>query len=217
MSWYGSDPRLCKASFCKVLVFPCTSDSEKSENYDSDPDLSRKAEKPSAMPLVKLQVSVWDALYSRLCGEIMRLDDLAARVLLCPAHRKDKHIFTHGLVMIVITRDERKHACKHECKNVEMCFHWCMRWYFYVCQSLLIYLIYGCVCVRLDPPKRKFQHTRPAATRADYCKCLTLTWMNLQNGGGIRQMLLGRIDPWPDELRGEETNAGSVDTVWQVE
>ena len=29
-------------------------------------------------------------------------------------------------------------------------------------------------------------------------------------------MLLGRIDPWPDELRGEETNPGSVDTMWQV-
>lgn len=30
---------------------------------------------------------------------------------------------------------------------------------------------------------------------------------NLQAGAAVRTMLLGRLDPWPDELRGEETNA----------
>ena len=29
----------------------------------------------------------------------------------------------------------------------------------------------------------------------------------LQAGSPVRQMLLGRLDPWPDELRGEEMNA----------
>eukprot|EP00286_Rhodomonas_abbreviata_P006796 CAMPEP_0181326880 /NCGR_PEP_ID=MMETSP1101-20121128/21764_1 /TAXON_ID=46948 /ORGANISM="Rhodomonas abbreviata, Strain Caron Lab Isolate" /LENGTH=55 /DNA_ID=CAMNT_0023435423 /DNA_START=23 /DNA_END=190 /DNA_ORIENTATION=+ len=42
-----------------------------------------------------------------------------------------------------------------------------------------------------------------------------LTKIALETGDQITTMLLGRLDPWPDELRGEETNAASTDTIWQ--